>query len=239
VIAPAVLPIRNLDPRSYATYIGKPIDCRQGVSFGATPAADSADALFLRSLGFSQIFFLKQVHGATIVAAEVLRSGAVPEADGIFIKKQSLTECPGIAFGIRTADCLPIYIETQSSILLLHGGWRSIAAGICAEALRLIPNERIEQLVIGPAACGSCYEVGQEVIDALHAPVYQARTDTPTFSLDLPQTVLQFFRTHTQVVELGAFPVCTITETAWHSHRREKDARGSNLLLCGNPLRSK
>ncbi len=239
MIAPVVLPIRNLDPQCYAAYIGKPFDCRRGVSFGATPAADSADALFLRSLGFSQIFFLNQVHGATIVTAEILRSGAVPEADGIFIKKQHLAACPGVAFGIRTADCLPIYIETQSSILLLHGGWRSIAAGICAEALRLIPHERIEQLVIGPAACGSCYEVGQEVVDAVHNPVYQPRPDAPTLYVDLPQTVLKFFREHKQVVELGSFPVCTITDTAWHSHRREKDARGSNLLLCGNPLRSK
>ena len=70
---------------------------------------------------------------------------------------------------IMTADCLPILLcsETGDEIAAIHAGWRGLCQGIVENTLNKMTNKP-ESLIawVGPAICGSCYEIGNEVFEA-------------------------------------------------------------------------
>jgi len=83
---------------------------------------------------------------------------------------------PGVAMGIRTADCLPILIadRLEGTAAAVHCGWRSLALGLAGKAVRAmgkVMGSDAQHLVaaIGPSIGPCCYEVGQEVRDAFPA----------------------------------------------------------------------
>ncbi len=87
-----------------------------------------------------------------------------------------ITSKKGIFIGVKVADCLPIllYDSTKKVIAAVHAGWRSTAKGILKNTLAKmyeIFNCQSKDIFIamGPSIRGCCYEVGQEVIDALKA----------------------------------------------------------------------
>lgn len=78
---------------------------------------------------------------------------------------------------VTAADCIPVYLVGPASgvIGLLHAGWRGVAAGVLEAALARMaagwpdaPGDLVVHL--GPGICGSCYEVGREVLGALGLP---------------------------------------------------------------------
>ncbi len=110
---------------------------------------------------------MQQVHSAQIlrvtlkdIGKETLGAGC----DGVIIP-------PGlkIAAGVRTADCLSIFVYTEHGLTgALHAGWRSIAEGIGTRFLKIAESEGFEGrdmiFQAGPAICPSCYEVGPDVL---------------------------------------------------------------------------
>ncbi len=124
--------------------------------------------------GFSSTCRLKQVHGRRVVPATGGRiqgqgslpvQGRLPEADGLV----GSSDC-NVVGAITMADCVPVFLLDTASCgwALLHAGWRGIAAGILPQGVRaLIENPDIHpdklEMYLGPAACGSCYQVGPEV----------------------------------------------------------------------------
>jgi len=77
---------------------------------------------------------------------------------------------PGIAIGVKTADCVPILLADPVSraVAAIHAGWRGTAAGIVAAAIRCMASEFGTQpedihAAIGPSIRPCCYEVGPEV----------------------------------------------------------------------------
>jgi copper oxidase (laccase) domain-containing protein len=226
-----IVPIVTKDRRISAGFVGKPYNFRNYTNGNDHQSKESS---LVSSLGFDSLVFLKQVHSAIIVTSESLCDSNVLEADGIIIDKNKCTKSNRTLFGIRTADCLPIYIETQSVILLLHGGWRGIASGICQKAISLIPaSEQIDILAIGPCASGEVYEVGPEVIAAIENPVYTPSVLSDKFLIDLPQTAINYFSRIKKIENIFSIPICTITNNCWHSYRRDPQNFGSNLLYCG------
>ena len=115
------------------------------------------------------------VHARQVHAATVLRHGGGPA--GVFIADDAdghVTREQGLLLTVSVADCVPIFLvhPEERTIALLHGGWRGIAAGILETGLRaLLALTRGDvsglRLHLGPAICGSCYEVGPDVLDAL------------------------------------------------------------------------
>lgn len=87
-----------------------------------------------------------------------------------------ITGKKGIFIGVKVADCLPILLHdsTKRVIAAVHAGWRSTAKGILKNTLTKmyeIFHCRSKDIFIamGPSIRGCCYEVGQEVINALKA----------------------------------------------------------------------
>ena len=105
---------------------------------------------------------VEQIHSSVVLVAD--RAGRVGAGDAL------ITNRPGIAVSIRTADCLPILLaDVQGhAVAIVHAGWRGTAAQICALTLQKMHAEfgtRADSVYagIGPGIGVCCYEVGEEV----------------------------------------------------------------------------
>jgi copper oxidase (laccase) domain-containing protein len=85
--------------------------------------------------------------------------------------------------GVTVADCVPVFLVVpgKRAAILLHAGWRGAAKGILEEGVKALgdpfdSNPEDAFLHLGPAICGSCYEVGPEVHAALGLQVPGAPT---------------------------------------------------------------
>lgn len=111
-----------------------------------------------------------QLHGTVVRLHDEVRPGLhlAWEADG------HVTRSSGILLTVTVADCVPLFLlaPAQRVVCLIHAGWRGIAHGILERGLEVLGDRLAvspEDLVLhaGPAICGSCYEVGPEVHEAL------------------------------------------------------------------------
>lgn len=110
----------------------------------------------------------RQVHGDHVVVHRDgwdgwLRVGA---ADGHVAPER------GTALAITVADCVPIFMAHPSgAIALLHSGWRGTVAGILDRGIAALAECGFAAgdlvLHLGPAICGSCYEVSPDVYHQL------------------------------------------------------------------------
>ncbi len=113
---------------------------------------------------------LTQVHGAAVVAvAAPWACGAGPRADAM------VTDRPGVALGIITADCTPVLLaDSRAGVVgAVHAGWRGAVAGVLeatVEAMvRLGARPASIAAAIGPCIRQQSYEVGPDLRDAVLA----------------------------------------------------------------------
>ncbi len=85
-----------------------------------------------------------------------------------------ITNLRNIFIGVKVADCLPVllYDPVNQVIGAVHAGWRGTAMGIIKKTIFFMKNVmgcRAENILIafGPCIKGCCYEVGEEVLDAV------------------------------------------------------------------------
>lgn len=83
-----------------------------------------------------------------------------------------VTDVPGIAIGVRTADCIPIllYDEKHRAVAAVHSGWKGTIKRICQKVVVRMHTEygtEAEDLkaVIGPGICRDCFQVGEDVAE--------------------------------------------------------------------------
>ncbi len=73
---------------------------------------------------------MRQVHGDRIrvLDGDGPLPEVLPECDGL------ISDRPGVALGVRTADCVPIFFvdRVRRVIGAAHAGWRGTALGIAA-----------------------------------------------------------------------------------------------------------
>lgn len=77
-----------------------------------------------------------------------------------------ITNTPGIALCVATADCAPIilYSTATPAVAVIHAGWRGAHAGIIERAVEHLAREyaitpATLTMVIGPSARSCCYQV--------------------------------------------------------------------------------
>ena len=170
-----------------------------------------------------RVVYMRQVHSA--VAAYVTEPfGAEPPAlDAV------LTDRPGLALAALSADCAPVFLADPQARLVgaAHSGRPGTAAGVvpalvAAMAERGADPSRMTALV-GPAACGACYEVPDalraEVAEAVPETWAQTRTGTP--SLDLRAGIAAQL-TRAGVAGIRHDARCTIESPELFSHRRDR-----------------
>jgi len=141
----------------------------------ADPRPEAVDrwAALARELGFRGVAHARQVHGRRVL----LHAGGV---EGILLAGEAdghATAAAGLLLAVTVADCVPVFLvdPERRNLALLHAGWRGVAGGILEEGVGVLTRRlgsRVEalHLHLGPAVCGSCYEVGPEVHRALGLP---------------------------------------------------------------------
>jgi purine-nucleoside/S-methyl-5'-thioadenosine phosphorylase / adenosine deaminase len=183
--------------------------------------------------GFAGFVLGHQVHGAEISWHEPARGWTIHGGlDG------HLTTAPGTMLLVTVADCIPVYllVPKRRAVGLLHAGWRGTAAGILARGmdrlasyLAVSPADIVVHCGIG--ICGSCYEVGSEVLQACGAP----DDERASGRLDLRAVLAR------QATDAGAGTVtvstwCTAHDrAAFFSHRASGGADGRMVAYAGYP----
>lgn len=116
-----------------------------------------------------RLVLMGQVHGDRIFVldGDGPPPESIPACDGL------ITDRPGVALGIRTADCVPLlFVDRVRRIIgVAHAGWRGTARGIASKMVDTFENRfssRAEDLLaaVGPAIGVCCYQVDAPVHDA-------------------------------------------------------------------------
>lgn len=200
---------------------------------GSTVAVMHRYERLAAATGMTWTVVARQVHG-TLVRDVGPPPGervcVVGEADGL------VTATPGLLLAVTAADCVPVFVADIKSrcVALLHAGWKGAAAGVLGcgiEKIRQGYGVAAQDLAVflGPAICGSCYEVGSEVLRA-----FGKGGDGPAL-LDL--------RSELAVGAVAAgVPADRVSRSAWctrcgperfHSHRASGAAAGRMAAFLG------
>ena len=183
-----------------------------------------------RATGAIRVVHGQQVHGMAIRLHGEGPAGLhiSPRTDG------HATRVPGVLLTVSVADCVPISLVApeRRAVALLHGGWRGIAAGIAERGVEFLSarlDARVHELHahLGPAICGSCYQVGPEVHRSLRLP----EPSRPE-SIDLRAIIAGRLRgAGIQEAHLTASTYCTLCSGgAFFSHRGGRTERQVTVL---------
>ena len=199
------------------------------------PQAPEAWAALAGCLGAQDVAYLRQVHGAQVLRERALPAlngrGAVLEGDGL------VSGSGGRAVAVLTADCLPVLLsnETGTAVAAVHGGWRSLAAGILERAVEALLAEAPgspEGVVawLGPCIGPASFEVGKEVVDAL-APIPEAcvRPGAPGKAWVDLQGLARFRLKAQGVVRCHWAAVDVFADPKAYSHRRQGGQAGRQI----------
>jgi len=160
-----------------------------GQSVGDDPAAVQENRRrFFGRFGIrpEQVVRVKQVHGDRVLLVDrsTTRRPGFPfslieepvEADA------AVTDLPGLALNVSTADCVPILIHdpVRRAAAAVHAGWRGTAARVAARAVEALARAYGSRpgdcrAAIGPAIGGCCYQVDRPV----HAQLAAAAATAP------------------------------------------------------------
>src|SRR5262249_52897146 len=90
--------------------------------------------------------------------------------DGLLAGDGLITNVPGIALAVQTADCFPVLLVDKANKVAgaFHAGWRGTVSRIAEKGVGVMRREfrsRPKDIyaAIGPGIQQCCYEVGEEV----------------------------------------------------------------------------
>ena len=158
--------------------------------------------------------FMNQVHGNDVVEVD---EGSINQitADALITRKR------GLPLAVLSADCLPILIKGENIVGAIHAGRKGILNGIIERTITKMRELGGNELsaTIGPAICGSCYEVDiQMYLEAIEIDQNLATT-LETHGLDLKKAAAGQLRSQkVSVTDLG---ICTAHDPNFFSYRRD------------------
>lgn len=190
-------------------------------------------ARYCQDLRLQELNLLNQVHGAVIVEPGAVGDSGLPEGDAWLLKRSSAVSTRR-AFGIRTADCMPLILASREFVALVHIGWKGLGLNIAGNVARFF-RERCSEVIIaiaGPCAGAADYEVGSELRSFLAGRGVFNEVDGRIF-LDIRSSVAaQICAEGVPPDRISMSPISTISSTRWHSFRRDGEASGRNLAFC-------
>ncbi|WP_458243219.1 peptidoglycan editing factor PgeF [Streptomyces sp. MAI_2237] len=178
------------------------------------------------SLGLdpANVVWMNQVHGAEVAVVDgPWGDSPVPEVDAIVTTRR------GLALAVLTADCTPVLLADPVAgvVAAAHAGRPGMVAGVVPAALRAMTELGADPARIvartGPAVCGRCYEVPEQMRAEVAAvePAAYAETSWGTPAVDVTAGV------HAQLDRLGVrdrwqSPACTRESADHFSYRRDR-----------------
>ena len=215
---------------SHAPYAS--LNLAEHVGDDASAVATNRKILFQQS-GLKDLRYCRQVHGNSVIDvddAAVASQENPPEVDALISARR------GVALGIFTADCVPIFIldvETPA-IGIAHAGWRGTFARIAVNTLAqmkdsfgtVTTNCRIH---LGPSIQKCCYTVGTELLTQFAERFGSTVHDGTNLSLQTAN-VNQLVDAGLPSDSISISPLCTACRTdLFYSHRAENGRTGRML----------
>ncbi len=197
--------------------------------------------------GVDRVFAARQVHGADVVrvrADDALAAVGQIEADGLY------SDAAGLAMGVYVADCIPVLMADArtGAFAAVHAGWRGTLAGVVPAAVRRLVTElgvRPQDLrvALGPAIGVCCFEVGDEVVDAVARAIPAAMTIPGAIQVgaggrphvDLKQLNVMLLQAEGVAASaIDAGPECTsCARERFFSYRRDRGETGQAIgFIC-------
>lgn len=165
---------------------------------------------------YGSVAFMSQVHGNQVVVVEDV-SDIDPEADAL------VTGIPGITLAVQVADCIPLLLFSAQSVAAVHVGRKGLVNGVTLRTLEVMREMGAMDInaVIGPAICGECYEVSEEIFNEVtHAhPAAASQSTRGKPALDLPAALSQLLNNEGISVERDN--QCTVESSELFSYRRD------------------
>lgn len=182
----------------------------------------------------ARLLGLMQVHGAVVVRADApWAAGEGPAADAM------VTDRPGLALGIITADCAPVlFADPEAGVIgAAHAGWRGAVQGVLGATLDTMAGLGARRVVaaIGPCIAQESYEVGADLRDAVLA---EGRASARFFAAGQRPERWQFDLRGYCVARLAEAGVARVVglagdtcadEARFFSHRRRTRAGGGPI----------
>lgn len=166
---------------------------------------------------FGPVQFMNQVHGSRIVIIESV-TDEVPTADAL------VTGIAGVTLAVMVADCIPLLLTSAEAVAAVHVGRRGLLNGVAVKTVELMREMGARKIhaVLGPAICGRCYEVSQEVHDEVVAfhPLASAQTAAGTPALDISKALAASL-TAEGISEIRDLQICTVESADHFSYRRD------------------
>jgi purine-nucleoside/S-methyl-5'-thioadenosine phosphorylase / adenosine deaminase len=137
------------------------------VGFGSDDVTENVQRNRERALaalgGAEALNTVYQIHGREVAVADAAWApAAAPKADAMVTNK------PGLAIGILTADCAPVLFADPDRRVVgaAHAGWRGAVGGVLAATVtameQLGARRGSIRAVVGPTIAQGSYEVGPE-----------------------------------------------------------------------------
>ena len=135
--------------------------------------------------------FMSQEHGNRIAVIEDVID-LDPVADSL------VTGIPGINLAVQVADCIPLLLSSDVAVAAVHVGRKGLVNEVALRTVELMREMGASSItaIIGPAICGDCYEVSEEIYNEvveLH-PTAAAKRSDGSFALDLPRALTSHLR---------------------------------------------
>ena len=164
-------------------------------------------------LSSREICLLQQVHSNRVVRAN---PRFCEEADAHW------TDKPNRSLVILAADCVPLFLfdRSQRIVAAAHCGWKGVAKGVIENLIHALPVVSRElQAFIGPAICGKCYEVGEELLPQLNLTrdstlITPIPNSNEKYLLDLPRLI------EYRVSQFGIEHIERTRECTFHNARK-------------------
>ena len=220
----------------------------EGIVHGMTLSDRSfgGEALYLeakelcRAVGADLLVALKQTHGDRVFDARVEVVGReisndqgscvqVGQYDAIIIPHKKNLSAKVLAYGVTTADCVPVVIRGEEEWALVHAGWRGLANGIIKKVASTFGV--IREVAIFPCAGGERYEVGKEVLEAIGASASYKNAVNGKFLLNTAETARNQLVEFVAGDRVAVSGICTISDRRFHSHRRDGLVAGRSLTF--------
>ena len=162
-----------------------------------TGSSDLADIVRInrdrvaQAMGVEALNGVHQIHSADVVTVTEPITGEKPKADAL------VTNIPGQALSILTADCQPVlFADPDAGVIgAAHAGWKGAVSGVLeatVDAMEVLgANREASRAVVGPSISQAAYEVGPELRDQFIAgdpdnSRFFAQGDGDRFMFDLP-----------------------------------------------------
>lgn len=205
-------------------------------------AVDRNLELLRRTLRLPPLVTLRQTHSDLVLPVFYSKAPADSlEGDALF------TSLPGLALGIKVADCLPVYIYSRWSRAagLAHCGWRGTASRIAeklarAMARRLAVPANALSFALGPCICADCYAVGEDVVSDFRtrypaAEKFLKPVQNPPkagrFRLDI-RAANRWLLSEMGLTETASLDLCTRENQEWFYSARRDQPTGRNLAVA-------